>query len=444
MLSRFAAAAAEQLCREDPTLYRLLEREYRRQQRTLTLVASCSPADPSALFCEGSFVSNVTAEGYPGERFHAGCEVVDEIERLAVGRARSAFQAAYADVQPHTASTANQAVLAALLEPGDTIMGMKLDAGGHLSHGASVNFSGRYFRAVGYGLTREGLIDYDGAAELARRSRPRLIVCGTTSYPRTVDWVKFRRIADEVGAWLLADITHIAGLVIAGLHPSPIDVAHVTTTCTHKQLYGPRGGLILVGKDLDAAAPDGGAPLSRRLRKAVFPFLQGAPIVNKIAAKARALERATTPEFHRLAGRIVVLAAAVGRALVERRVPIVSGGTDTHIVVADVSAALGITGAAAERALEECGIIVNRNRIPGDPRPPRVASGIRIGTNSAAARGFTEGDAERCAELVVQVLRAAAGGDQEVAAVRPSVRGAVEELCRQRPIPGYPTDEAGQ
>ncbi len=285
LLSDFAQQGVALLRDEDPVLYELVEREYERQQNSLAMVASCSPTHPSVLACEGTFTSNVTAEGYPGARFHAGCEFVDQFEQLAIDRAKAALKAQYANVQPHTASTANQVVMASLLKPGDTLLGMDLDSGGHLSHGAKVNISGRFFNAVAYGLDKDGFLDYDQAQRLALEHRPKLIICGTTAYPRTIDWNRFRQIADQVDAYLLADITHILGLVITGHHPSPIDVAHVTTTCTHKQLYGPRGGLILMGKDFETLGPDGKTTLAQLMQRGVFPFLQGAPIVNNIVAK---------------------------------------------------------------------------------------------------------------------------------------------------------------
>ncbi len=442
LLARFATEGVRRLHQDDPELYDLVEQEYRRQTQTLALVASCSPAHPSVLACEGTFTSNVTAEGYPGARFHAGCRFVDEIEQLAIDRAKAAFGARFANVQPMTATSANEVVMFSVLKPHDTLLGMDLDSGGHLSHGSKVNISGTFFDSVGYGLTPEGVLDYERMADLAREHRPKLIICGTTAYPRTIHWEKFREVADEVGAYLLADITHIAGLVITGIHPNPIDIAHITTTCTHKQLYGPRGGLILLGRDHDKPGPDGKTKLSSLMQSGLFPFIQGAPIVNNIVAKARALSRAMSPEFGDLARRIVELSRALSAALMSRDVRVISGGSDNHIVVMDVLSSFGVTGVIAEQALEECGIIVNRNRIVGDTKPPRVASGVRIGTNSLAAREFTAPEMETCADLIASILRSVEPrGDRSydlAAADRERFQARVRELAAQRPIPGYP------
>lgn len=276
IVGRTLAHGVELLAEHDQELYGLLEREQLRQHETLAMVAAASVADPSVLVCEASAAGNVTTEGYPGARYHAGCDVVDAVERLAVDRAKAAFGARYANVQPHSGSTANQVVLCSLLDPGDTVLGMGLKAGGHLTHGAAASMSGRFFTPVRYGLDGDGLIDYDAMAELARRHRPRLIFCGASAYPRAIDFGRFREVADEVGAYLVADISHIAGLVATGQHPSPVDVAHVTTTSTYKQLYGPRGGLILLGRDAETPTASG-KPLAAAIQDAVFPYLQGTP-----------------------------------------------------------------------------------------------------------------------------------------------------------------------
>jgi glycine hydroxymethyltransferase len=442
LLARVAGEGVRRLHQDDPELYELVSREYRRQLQTLALVASCSPTHPSVLACEGTFTSNVTAEGYPGARFHAGCTYVDRFEQLAIDRAKQAFSAQYANVQPHTASTANTVVMTSLLKPGDTLLGMELDSGGHLSHGSKRNISGTFFNSIGYGLTDAGMIDYERMADLAREHRPKLIICGTTAYPRTIDWEKFREVADEIGAYVLADITHIAGLVIAGIHPNPIDVAHVTTTCTHKQLYGPRGGLILMGKDHAAPGPDGKTTLASLMQYGLFPFIQGAPIVNNIVAKARVLARAMSPEFNALARRIVALSRALSAALMARGVRVISGGSDNHIVVMDVLTSFGVTGVIAEQALEECGIIVNRNRIVGDKKPPRVTSGVRIGTNSLAAREFEPEEMEPCADLIASILRAVRPRDDRTYDLaypdREQFQARVRGIAEQHPIPGYP------
>jgi glycine hydroxymethyltransferase len=446
-LSDFTRRGFDLLGREDPDLHELLVREYQRQSRSLMMVAASSIADPSTLACESTCTSNVTAEGYPGERFHAGCQIVDEIERLAVERARALFGARYANVQPHSGSSANEVIIFNLLKPGETILGLELNSGGHLTHGSKASVSGQYFNAVGYGLDADDLIDYEQVERVARQSRPRLIVCGASAYPRRIDFARFRQIADEVGAFLLADISHIAGLVAAGEHPSPVDHAHFTTTSFYKQLYGPRGGLILIGKDADAPAPGGRRTLAAMMQRAVFPFFQGTPHLNTIAAKARALGLAATPQFKQVARRIVADARALAGCLGERGYRLVTGGTDNHIVLIDVLRA-GVTGLVAERALEECDIVVNRNRIPGDRKEARVASGVRLGTNSLALRGLGEAEMQTCAELFDEVLTSLTPlGDEDYRldeAVRLSVRARVHALCREFPIPRYDSDPGAE
>jgi glycine hydroxymethyltransferase len=441
---QLVTAGFDQLAIEDPELLAALESEYHRQATTLSLVASSSYADPSVLAVQSSVAVNVTAEGYPGRRYHAGCSVIDELESLARSRACAAFGARYANVQPHTATTANYTVLSALLRPGDTLLGMDLSQGGHLTHGSPVAYSGTYFNAIGYGLTSEGLIDYAGVAKLARDHRPRLIICGATAYPRTIDFARFREIADEVGAYVLADISHTAGLVATGLHPSPIDHAHITTTCTHKQLFGPRGGLILSGRDADSPAPHGSGTLADFLQRAIFPYSQGAPVMNAIAAKARTLMQITTPDFRALAGRIVEDAREIARELAARGYRIVSGGTDNHIVLVDLSPR-GLTGLAAQDLLDECGITVNKNRVPHDPTSAFVTAGIRLGTNGIALRGMGRNEARACAELIDEVLSAAgpgAGNRLRLAEqVRARVRRRVVDICLAFPVPGYPPPE---
>jgi glycine hydroxymethyltransferase len=441
-LGAFLDNGVDLLYRDDPLLAGLLERELQRQSEVLTLVAASSVIDPSVLACLASVAGNVTAEGYPGARFHAGCAVIDEIETLAIERAKEVFGARFANVQAHSATTANEVVMFSLLRPGDTILGMDLSAGGHLTHGAKVSVSGRAFHAVGYGLTPAGAIDYDRVRKLAREHRPKLIVCGTTAYPRTIDFARFRAIADEVGAWLLADITHIAGLVAAGLHPSPIDHAHITTTCTHKQLYGPRGGLILIGREADTPTPDAlGRTLAESMQKGVFPLFQGAPVLNVIAGKARALARLADPGFRLLAERIVEDAKVLAAAFAVAGFKVVGGGTDNHLVILDVLASAGVSGLVAEKALEECNIVVNKNRIPGDRKSSVVTSGVRLGTNSVALRGMGTEEMEQSAALIRRVLAAVRPlGDREYeldGAVRESVVAQVRDLCRRFPVPRY-------
>lgn len=446
ILTTFARRGVELLYQDDAVLYELLEREYRRQANTLALVASSSVVDPSVLACEGMVPVNVTAEGYPGRRFHAGCDLIDEIEQLAIERAKQAFQAQYANVQPHSASSANEIVMLSLLKPGDAILGMELQSGGHLTHGAKASISGQYFKAFGYGVGDDGLLDYDQVSELAERCKPRLIVCGATAYPRAINFERFREIADRVDAFLLADITHIAALVIAGLHPSPINVAHFTTTCTHKQIYGPRGGLILMGRDHLGPSPDPKRTLSETIQSAVFPLLQGAPVPNVIAAKARALARATTPDFKALAEAIAANARDLAGSLRARGYDLVSGGTDNHIVLINLLSR-NLTGVVAEKALEESHIIVNKNKVPGDNKSPLVTSGIRLGTNSVAARGMGAAQMERCADLIERVLTSIdAAGERDYkldARVRDEVRAEVKLLCEEFPIPRYPVPRAG-
>ncbi|GAA2380733.1 MULTISPECIES: serine hydroxymethyltransferase [Streptomyces] len=427
---------------DDPALAGLLDAEARYQQENLAMVAYASLAHPSVLAAAGSALSNVTAEGYPGARYHPGSRWFDQVERLATDRAAALFGARYANVQPHSCSSANLSVLFTLMRPGDTLLGLHLDAGGHLTHGAPASVTGRCFHAVHYGLGPDGRVDLEQVADLARRHRPKVIVAGASAYPRTWDYAAFRAVADEVDAYLLADISHIAGLVAAGAHPSPVDVAHVTTTSTYKQLAGPRGGLILLGAAADTAPGAAGrTPLAERIQRGVFPRTQGTPDAAAIAAKARALALAAQPRFTTLAHRIKANARALADALSARGHRLVSGGTDNHMVLLDLSGGT-VTGAAAEEALQDCGILANRNRVPGDTRPPLVTSGLRLGTNILAQRGMGPSEMAVCAELVdtvVRGLRARSGGGHRLEpAVRDRVRAAVRELCDRFPVPLYP------
>ncbi|SEG14662.1 glycine hydroxymethyltransferase [Nonomuraea solani] len=428
------------LAQEDPLLHRALVAEHQRQDGTLMMVASSSIVDPSVLACMSSVAMNVTAEGYPGARYHAGCGEIDPIEQYAIDRAMAVFGARYVNVQAHSATTANYAVMSALLNPGDVILGMKLDQGGHLTHGFPAAYSGTYFQAINYGLDNNRRIDYKQARELALEHRPKLIVCGATAYPRTVDFARFREIADEAGALLLADISHIAGLVATGLHPSPVDHAHITTTCTHKQLGGPRGALIMSGRDAGTPFGEDGRTLAQRLRSAIFPYFQGAPILPVIAAKARMLSLVQTEEYRAAARRIVDNAALLASELAGLGYQVITGGTDNHIVLLDF---IGqpISGLVAERALEDVGIVVNKNHIPGDPRPSTVTSGVRIGTNSVAQRGFGPSEIRQCAQLIDSVLRAVRPlGERDYELedfTRQAVRADVRKLASQFPIPRY-------
>ena len=440
-LARLMSVAVERLQTEDPELFEILENEYRRQANVLTMVASSSITDPAALICGASTPMNVTAEGYPGARFHAGCRHIDEIEQLTIERAKTVFGARYANVQVMSATSANEVVMFSILRPGDCLLGMDLDSGGHLTHGSKASISGQVFDAVGYGLDRNEQIDYEQAERLALEHKPKLIICGTTAYSRVLDWARFRAIADKVNAYLLADITHIAGLVAAGIHPNPIDHAHFTTTCTHKQLYGGRGGLILIGQDYDRLTPEGKLTLSQMVQKKVFPFFQGAPNQSAIASKARGLAYVASPEFKGVAHRVVELARALAAAFTNLGYRVITGGTDNHIVVVDVLAK-GITGVNAEKALEDCGIVVNKNRIPGDQKPPSVTSGIRLGTNGLAIRKMEPADMKECAEIAHQVLgNARSLGDREYSidpASKDAASAAVLEICHRRPISTYP------
>lgn len=441
MLSELGSLGLDKLAGEDPALFELVSREHLRQTRTLSMVASSSVADPSVLACEGLSLGNVTTEGYPGRRYHAGCEVVDQIENLAIERAKKVFGARFANVQPHSGSSANQVVMFGLLSPGDRILGLDLDSGGHLTHGARANVSGRYFDAVSYGLDAKGLIDYTQVRELALKHRPRLIICGASAYPRRIDFARFREIADEAGALLLADISHIAGLVAAGCHPSPVPHAHFTTSSTYKQLYGPRGGLILCGHDADQPVEAGGRKCAELVQRSLFPYVQGTPNLGAVAAKARALAYVGSPAFADLAHRIVADAQAMAQVFVERGWRVLTGGTDNHMVLVDV-AERGLTGCIAEAALESCGIVVNKNRIPHDRHSPLVASGVRFGTNTLALRGMPPEAMELCVGLVERVLCAVQPLNDIEYRLDPElvrcVRDEAQALCALYPIPGYP------
>jgi glycine hydroxymethyltransferase len=429
----YARSAAAALAKSDPTLTALLHAEIERQQSMLSLVASASVAHPSVFAAQGLPTDNLTTEGLPGARYHAGARFADEIERLAVQRARDAFGAQAAFVQPHCGTSANYSVIMSLLRAGDTVLSLRLDAGGHISHGARTALPGRYLTIASYGVDSDGLLDYDEVAALADRVRPKLIVAGASAYPRAIDFRQFRVIADKVGAILLADISHIAGLVATGLHQSPIDLAHVTTTSTYKQLGGPRGGLILLGADATHPLRTGTA-LADHMRTAVFPFLQGTPSIAAIAAKARALELVCTPWFRTVTGRIVSGARALATGLAAAGYCLVTGGTDNHMVVVDLSDR-GITGAVAQDALERCGIVTNKNLVPNDLMPPSVTSGIRLGTNTAAFRGMGPEAICRCVELVDEVLSAtAAAGGGLPDPVRRRVRAQVSSLCEVFPL----------
>ncbi len=378
----------------DQETFRWIEAEERRQAEGLELIASENFVSRQVREAVGSVLTNKYAEGYPGRRYYGGCEFVDRVESLAIERAKKLFSAAWANVQPHSGSQANMAVYFALLKPGDTILGMDLAAGGHLTHGSKVNFSGKLFRVVSYGVDPETeTIDYDEVERLALEHRPKLIVAGASAYPRVLDFARFRQIADRVGAYLMVDMAHIAGLVASGLHPSPLPHAHAVTSTTHKTLRGPRGGLI-VGNDLEVA---------KKVDKMIFPGIQGGPLEHVIAGKAVAFFEALTPEFVEYSKRVVANAKALAALLAERGYRIVSGGTDNHLFLVDLRPK-GISGKEAEERLDAVGITVNKNAIPFDPAPPRVTSGIRIGTPAITTRGFSPEEMPLVAELIDEAL----------------------------------------
>ena len=404
----------------DDELAQAIAGESRRQEDHIELIASENYASPRVLAAQGSVLTNKYAEGYPGKRYYGGCEFVDVAERLAIERARRLFGAAFANVQPHSGSQANQAVYFALLAPGDTMLGMSLDHGGHLTHGAKVNFSGKLFKAVQYGVKPEnGEIDYEQVERLAAEHRPKLIVAGFSAYSRVIDWARFRRIADSVGAYFMVDMAHVAGLVAAGVYPNPVPIADVVTTTTHKTLRGPRGGLIL-------ARPND--EIHKKLNSTVFPGIQGGPLMHVIAAKAVALLEALQPEFATYSRQVVANARAMAAALERRGYKIVSGGTDNHLFLLDLTAK-SVTGKDADAALGRAHITVNKNAVPNDPRPPAVTSGLRIGTPAITTRGFKEADVERLAHWIADVLDGY--GDESVVE---RVRTEVVALCARFPV----------
>jgi glycine hydroxymethyltransferase len=421
------AYGTARLRQDDPELYDLLSAEIAYQRTTLPMVAYASLADPSVFSAAGSALANVTAEGYPGARYHPGAAQFDAVELLAIERARAAFGAQYANVQPHSCSSANLAVLMTLLDAGDTMLSLDLDSGGHLTHGSKASVTGKYYNAVHYGLDGAGFIDYDETERLARRHRPKLIIAGASAYPRAIDYVRFRDIADSVGALLLADISHIAGLVAAGELASPIDVAHLTTCSTYKQLGGPRGGLILLGKDHDVVPAGAKVSLAALVQRGIFPNFQGTPSPSAIAAKARALDLVCRPEFAVTARRIVENACALARAFARRGWRVLTGGTDNHMVLIDTFQQ-GLTGVIAEAALQECGVLANKNRIANDTKSPMVTSGLRFGTNMLAQRGFRPSDMDECAGLVDGILR----GVRPVTDVEYELSGALRREAAER------------
>ena len=405
----------------DKDLWKALEAERKRQETHVELIASENFASPRGLEAQGSGLTNKYAEGYPGKRYYGGCEHVDVAETLAIERAKQLFGAAYANVQPHSGSQANAAVYYALLQPGDTILGMSLAHGGHLTHGAKPNFSGKHFKAVQYGVDAQGLLDYDEVARLAREHRPRMIVAGFSAYSRVIDWARFRAIADEVGALFFVDMAHVAGLVAAGLYPSPVPFADVCTTTTHKTLRGPRGGLILARANEE---------IEKKLSSMVFPGTQGGPLMHVIAAKAVAFKEALSPEFKRYQKQVIANARAMATVLMARGYKIVSGGTDDHLFLLDLIDK-DITGKDADAWLGAAHITVNKNSVPNDPRSPFVTSGLRIGTPAVTTRGFRETEVHAVAGWIADVLDA-----KGAAKVIERVRREVTALCARFPVYG--------
>ena len=409
----------------DPELAQAIDDERRRQEDHIELIASENYASPRVMEAQGSVLTNKYAEGYPGRRYYGGCEHVDVAEELARARARELFGAAYANVQPHSGSQANAAVYLALLEPGDTLLGMSLEHGGHLTHGARVNFSGKVFNAVQYGLDEEtALIDYDEIERLAREHRPKMLIGGFSAYSREVDWARMRAIADEVGAYFLVDMAHVAGLVAAGVYPSPVPHAHVVTSTTHKTLRGPRGGIILSNE---------GEDFQKKLNSLVFPGTQGGPLMHVIAAKAVAFREALEPSFVDYQKAVVDNARAMASTLIERGYKVVSGGTDNHLFLVDLIGR-SFTGKDAEEALGRAHITLNKNTVPGEPRSPFVTSGLRLGTPAVTTRGFGVPECRELAGLIADVMDHLGDGDVEA-----RVRGAATALCRRFPV----YDDAG-
>ncbi len=421
--SRFFDAA---LAEVDPEIAAAIGKELGRQRNQIELIASENIVSRAVLEAQGSVLTNKYAEGYPGRRYYGGCEFVDIAEQLAIDRAKRLFDCAFANVQPHSGSQANQAVMLALLQPGDTIMGMSLAAGGHLTHGAPPNLSGKWFRAVHYGVRHEdACIDYDEVERLAKTERPKLIIAGGSAYPRIIDFARFRRIADEIGAYFMVDMAHFAGLVAGGVHPSPLPHAHVVTTTTHKTLRGPRGGMILSADE----------DIGKKINSAIFPGLQGGPLMHVIAAKAVMLGEALRPDFKLYARAVVDNAKALAGTLVERGLAIVSGGTDTHLMLVDLRPKK-LTGKAAEVSLERAGITCNKNGIPFDPEKPTVTSGVRLGSPAGTTRGFGQTEFRQVGELIAEVLDGLHANGDNNGAVETAIRRKVEALCVAFPV--YP------
>ncbi len=410
----------------DPVIAKSISKELDRQKYQIELIASENIASRAVLEAQGSVFTNKYAEGYPQKRYYGGCEFSDEIEQTAIDRLCQLFGAKFANVQPHSGASANMAVYLALLQPGDTILGMSLAAGGHLTHGAQRTISGTWLKSVQYGIRADdGLIDFDQVKALAHEHKPKLIVAGISSYPRIIDWQRFREIADEVGALLMVDMAHLAGLVAAGVYPSPIGVADIVTSTTHKTLRGPRGGVILTNNE----------ELAKKINSAVFPGLQGGPLMHVIAAKAVAFGEALRPEFKTYAKQIVANAKVLAEGLIKRGLKITTGGTDCHLMVVDLTPLETLTGKEAEKVLERAGLTCNKNAIPNDPRSPFVTSGLRFGTAAGTTRGFKEKEFEKIADMIADVLEGfVKNGDEGNKALEEKVKAEVVTLCKQFPI----------
>lgn len=407
---------------EDNEIYSLIQKELKRQQDQIELIASENIVSSAVMAAQGSVLTNKYAEGYPHRRYYHGCEFVDEVETLAIERAKKLFGAAFANVQPHSGSQANTAVYVALLQPNDTIMGMSLDAGGHLTHGAKVSFSGKWLHSVCYGVQKDtGLIDYDEVERLAEEYKPRLIIAGGSAYPRQIDFARFRKIADKVGAYLMVDMAHFAGLVAGGVHPNPLMWADVVTTTTHKTLRGPRGGMILTNRE----------DLAKKINSAVFPGTQGGPLEHVIAAKAVCFKEDLSDSFKAYTAQVVQNAKALGEALKERGLALVSGGTDTHLLLVDLRPK-NVTGDVVAELLDRAHITCNKNAIPFDPMPPKITSGIRLGTPAGTTRGFTEKEFYKIGNLIADVIEAVGTSEQDE--VVEEVGQKAVELCRRFPI----------
>jgi glycine hydroxymethyltransferase len=410
----------DSLSQTDPEISRAMELEAKRQRDTINLIASENYASRAVLQAEGSFLTDKYAEGYPGKRYYGGCENVDIVENLAIQRAKELFKAEHANVQPHSGAQANMASYYALLEYGDTVMGMSLAHGGHLTHGAPVSFSGKSYNFIHYGLNRETeRIDYPEVERLAKEHRPKLIVAGASAYPRIIDFERFRHIADMVGAKLMVDIAHIAGMVAVGLHPTPIPYAEVVTSTTHKTLRGPRSGFILCRKELAPAIDDG-----------VFPRMQGGPLMHVIAGKAVCFQEAMQPAFTDYQRAVLANAQALAGGLQQNGLRLISGGTDNHLVLVDLTAT-GITGRQAEEALGAAGIVVNRNTIPFDKQPPRITGGIRLGTPAVTTRGFGQEEIKRIAAMIIKIL-----AHIDNLKIQKEAREEVSQICTRFPVPG--------